>query len=203
MLLSQFSSSPSRHGSWWQLRAPIGQAPYFVVMIKWMSLDRFGVCNAVIFCIFFQTLDSVRLCHVESGLIYCRVETWPARSLLEALQQEEASILFSLRGKKQNFTGTKCLVGRCVSNTKRRKRREPSANFYVPKIFCMQRMQCILAEIWTQGTKSPRSWGNKCCQSSLRKHRGHSSNMHSRHRHHTDSQVFSQFYVDPITRACW
>ena len=57
---------------------------------------------------FFQTLDFVRLCHVESGLIYCRVETWPARSLLEALQQEEASILFSLRGKKQNFTGTKC-----------------------------------------------------------------------------------------------
>ena len=97
---------------------------------------------------FFQTLDFVRLCHVESGLIYCRVETWPARSLLEALQQEEASILFSLRGKKQNFTGTKCLVGPCVSNTKRRKRREPSANFYVPRIFCMQRMQCILAEIY-------------------------------------------------------
>jgi hypothetical protein len=59
----------------------------------------------LLFSAFFSNL---RLCHVESGLIYCRVETWPARSLLEALQQEEASILFSLRGKKQNFTGTKC-----------------------------------------------------------------------------------------------
>ena len=78
--------------------------------------------------------------------------------------------------KNKTLQEPNVFVGPCVSNTKRRKRREPSANFYVPKIFCMQRMQCILAEIWTQGTKSPRSWGS-CCQSSLRKHRGHSSNI--------------------------
>ena len=101
-----------------------------------------------------------------------------ARSLFEALQQEEASVSFSLCGKKhRNLIGTKCLVGPCVSTGIRS---AGSAESPV-QIFMSQRMQRIPADE-PKARRVQDLEGASAVRVPCAKHRGHSSNMHSRHK---------------------